>query len=90
MELDINAILELLIVIFGDSVGDWIINALGYIATIAGAASMIVMALEKIAGITPTTKDDYYVGKAKRALGKVTAVLDKIALNPNKRNARRE
>lgn len=84
----INEALALLVSLFGDNVGAWVVNALLYVSTIAGAASLVVLALEKIAGITPSTKDDYYVGKAKKFLGKVTAVLDKIALNPAKHNAR--
>ena len=89
MESDIiNQLLVLLVSVFGDSVGDWIANALGIVVAVVGSASLIVAALEKIAGITPSTKDDYYVGKAKKFLGKVTAVLDKIALNPAKHNAR--
>lgn len=90
MELDIiNQLIVLLVSIFGDSVGEWITNALGIITVVIGSASLIVAALEKIAGITPNTKDDYYVGKAKRFLGRVTVIIDKIALNPNKDKARK-
>lgn len=51
---------------------------------IVGAASLIVLALEKIAKITPSTKDDIYVSKAKRWLGVASSVLSKLALNPKK------
>lgn len=84
----INQLLTLLISLFGDNVSDWVINAFTYATAIIGAASLLVAAAEKIAGITPSTKDDYYVGKAKKFLGSITAVLDKIALNPAKHNAR--
>jgi len=43
-------------------------------------ATSIVAALEKIAEVTPTTKDDEYVGKAKVALGYVSALLDKVSV----------
>jgi hypothetical protein len=57
---------------------------LTYALAIIGGASLIVAGLAKIAAVTPSTKDDYYVGTAKRWLGVVAAVLDKIALNPRK------
>lgn len=47
---------------------------------IVGAATSIVAALEKVAKVTPTTKDDEYVGKAKVALGYVSAFLDKVSV----------
>lgn len=47
---------------------------------IVGAATSIVAALEKVAAVTPTTKDDEYVGKAKVALGYVSALLDKVSV----------
>lgn len=47
-----------------------------------GICSAIVKALEAIAGITPSTKDDHYVGVVKRGLGYLTALLSSMALNP--------
>jgi len=43
---------------------------------IVGAATSIVLALEKIAEVTPTTKDDEYISKAKKALGYLSSFLD--------------
>lgn len=63
-----------------ENIAEW----LNYLAILVAGASSIVFGLEKIAGITPSTKDDYYVGKAKRALGWLSEILSKIALNPKK------
>ena len=54
------------------------------ILAVIGGASSIVLGLEKIAKVTPSTKDDYYVSKAKQSLGWVSEILSKIALNPKK------
>jgi hypothetical protein len=59
-----------------------IVEWLEIIAVVVGGASMIVLGLEKIAGVTPSTKDDEYVGKAKKVLGKVSEILSRLALNP--------
>ena len=56
---------------------------LEYIETalaIVGALAAIVKGLEVIAGVTPTTKDDAYVGKAKQFLGHVSYWLDRLSL----------
>lgn len=58
------------------------IEYLQIFAEIVGAASIIVFGLEKIAKITPTTKDDKYVGSVKKVLSKVSGVLSRLALNP--------
>jgi hypothetical protein len=55
-----------------------------YALAVVGGASLIVAGLEKIADVTPSTKDDLYVGKAKRAIGYVAAILDKLAVNPKR------
>jgi len=55
-----------------------------YATAIIGAASLIVQAAEKISRITPSTKDDMYVGKAKRVVGWLVALLDKLAFNPKR------
>ena len=52
------------------------------IGAVVSGATLIVLGLEKIAGITPTTKDDEFVGKVKRALGYVSAILDRFAVHP--------
>lgn len=55
-----------------------ILNAFALIGVVVTAATMIVAGLEKIAEITPTTKDDKAVATAKRFLGKVSAILDHV------------
>lgn len=47
---------------------------------IVGAMATIVKGLEVVAGVTPSTKDDEYVGKLKQALGVVSYWLDKLSL----------
>ena len=55
-----------------------IVNAFALIGVVVTAATTIVVALEKVAEVTPTTKDDKAVASAKRFLGKVSAILDPI------------
>jgi len=58
-------------------------NIVGYIELaliIVGAMATIVKGLEVVVGVTPTTKDDEYVGKAKQFLGHVSYWLDKLSL----------
>lgn len=59
-----------------------------YGAAIIGAASLIVKGLKKVAVLTPTKTDDKYVGIAEKFLDKAIAVLDRVALNPDKDSAR--
>lgn len=59
----------------------WVGAGLVNVTIAVGSATLIVHGLEKIAKITPSTKDDIYVGKARRFLGKVTAILDKVAMS---------
>jgi hypothetical protein len=62
-------------------------NIVSYIElalVIVGALAAIVKGLEVIAGVTPSTKDDELVGKAKRALGVVSYWLDKLSLSVKK------
>lgn len=51
-----------------------------WLGIIVTAATAIVAALEKVAEVTPTTKDDEYIGKAKQWLGVVSAILDKVSV----------
>ena len=46
---------------------------------INAAATAIVAGLEQLAGITPWTKDDVYVGRAKKFLSYTSLVLDKFS-----------
>ena len=58
-------------------------QVIGYIElalVVIGAMATIVKGLEVVAGVTPTTKDDEYVGKTKKALGVVSYWLDKLSL----------
>lgn len=55
-------------------------NILAIIGALVTAATLIVAGLDKIAQITPTTKDDEYIGKARAVLVKVSALLDKVSV----------
>lgn len=67
---------------------EYIMLALQWITTIVGAASIIVAALIKVAKLTPSNKDDEWLSGAERFLASIIALLDKLALNPNKEQAR--
>lgn len=56
---------------------------------LVGAAAMIVKGLEVVAGITPTTKDDKYVGYLAKGLGYVSHWLDILSGGLNKDSARK-
>ena len=51
-----------------------------WLGIIVTASTAIVAALEKVAEVTPTTKDDEYISKAKQWLGFVSAILDKVSV----------
>lgn len=53
-----------------------LVNALAIIGAVVSASTLIVLGLEKLAEITPTTKDDKAVASVKVFLGKVSAFLD--------------
>lgn len=55
-------------------------NILTIIGALVTAATLIVAGLDKIAQITPTPKDDEYIGKARALLIKVSSVLDKVSV----------
>lgn len=59
----------------------WVGEGLTYLTMIIGGATLIVHGLEKFAKITPSTKDDEWVGKTKRRLGVIAAFLDKVAMS---------
>lgn len=63
-----------------ENIQEWLV----IILAVVGGASSIVLGFEKIAKVTPSTKDDLYVGKAKKAVGWVLGILSKVALNPKK------
>lgn len=56
---------------------------------LVGAAALIVKGLETIAGITPTTKDDKYVGYLAKGLGYVSYYLDILSGGLKKDSARK-
>jgi len=51
---------------------------------VVGGASAILKGLEMIAGITPSTKDNEYVSKAKKYVGYAASFLEKISLGLKK------
>lgn len=55
-------------------------DGLMYFGALVVFATTVVAALEKFAAITPTTKDDEFVAKAKQYLGVVASLLDKISV----------
>lgn len=68
----------------GSKIDDYIALALAII----GFASVLVQLLEKIAKITPNTKDDEYVSVIKKYLGYAASILNWLALNLPKSTAR--
>lgn len=55
-------------------------DGLMYFGALVVFATTVVAALEKFASITPTTKDDEFVAKAKQYLGVISSLLDKISV----------
>lgn len=86
----IEQLLAVIALIWGEdaTILQRIVSGAVLLTTIVGTASVIFKALEKIAHITPTTKDDEFVGKVRKALGFLSALLDRLALNPDKSKAR--
>lgn len=72
---------ELIILIFGESIGEAFLRILAAATMAVGGATLIVDGLERFAKITPSTKDDQWVSIAKQKLGVVAAVLDRLAMN---------
>ena len=50
------------------------------VGVVVSGASMIVAGLDVVAKITPSDKDDKALDAAKRGLGFVSAVLDKVSV----------
>lgn len=59
-----------------------------WLVTLVGAASLIARAVTVITGITPNTKDDEWAGRLTRAVSYAQTILDRLALNPNSKQAR--
>ena len=51
-----------------------------YLSSVVGAASIILQGISKITDITPSKKDDEYVTKAKKAVGVLVTILDRVSL----------
>lgn len=77
-------LLVILVSIFPDTAGEAVVALLA----IFGGASVLVTLLEKVADLTPTDKDNQFLGSIRRFLAKIIAFLDRMALNPPKSKAR--
>lgn len=55
-------------------------DGLMYFGALVVLATAVVGALEKFAEITPSTKDDEFVAKAKQYLGLISTILDKVSV----------
>ena len=53
-----------------------------------GAASVIVQGIKLVTDVTPSKKDDLFVEGVQKYLVKIVAILDKIDMNPSKKDAR--
>lgn len=86
----IEQLLAVIALIWGEdaTILQRIVSGAVLLSTVVGTASIIFKALEKIAQVTPTTKDDEFVGKVRKYLGFLSALLDRLALNPDKSKAR--
>lgn len=86
----IEQLLAIIVMVWGEdaTILQRIVSGAVLLTTIVGTASVIFKALEKIAQVTPTTKDDEFVGKVRKYLGFLSALLDRLALNPDKSKAR--
>lgn len=71
------------------SVIDTILLIMQWVATIVGAASLIVAALIEVAKLTPSSKDDEWLSGAQAFLASIIKILDRLALNPDQTKARR-
>ena len=59
-----------------------------YGTVVIGAASLMVQGIKLITDVTPSQKDDLFVDGIQKYLVKIVSVLDKIALNQPKKDAR--
>lgn len=64
----------------------WLAGAVVALTSLIGTAAVLVEALEKLAALTPTTKDDALVAKLKVWVEKVHAFLAAVALRRDKLN----
>lgn len=70
------------------NIAELIANGLLYLTAIIGAASLILQGVAKITKITPSTKDDEIVSKVEGWILSLQKILDRVALNPSKAEAR--
>lgn len=59
-----------------------------YVTVAVGSASIIVQGIKLITDVTPSKKDDEFIEGAQKWLVKIVSILDKLALNPSKKDAR--
>lgn len=71
-----------------NTITEVVANAVLYGAAIIGGASLILQGIAKIAKITPSTRDDEIVSKVQGVLLSLQRILDRVALNPSKEDAR--
>lgn len=69
---------------------DLITEIVVWVTAIIGGASLVVQGIAKITAITPSTKDDALVGKATRWIAYLQKFLDRLALNPSAKDARKK
>jgi hypothetical protein len=55
------------------------------LATVVGGASIMFKGIEVITKVTPSDKDDIFVGKMIKGIAWLQTFLDKLALNPKAR-----
>ena len=64
-----------------------IFTTIGMVVTIA---SIVVAAFDKVAKITPTTKDDEVAGKLVRGLSVIVGILDKFSVHTTSDKAKKD
>lgn len=67
---------------------DLLLNILLIIATVIGGIRMVLAGLVQIAKVTPSQRDDLYLGKAKRFIAKIEYWLDRLSAGLPKSKAR--
>ncbi len=70
------------------SIIDFVLNLILILTSVVGGASIIISGFKEIAKVTPTEKDDVFLGKAEKFINAVAVFLDKLALNPTQEKAR--
>lgn len=71
-------------------VGDWLVNALMYVTMAVGAASLVLQGVALITGITPSQKDDLWLGRVQKVIAIVQSLLERISLGLPADKARKQ